>query len=258
MAVDSCRLCEQQRDLRISHFMPAGLYPKNKKLQIATRTTTALDPEQIVDRLLCLDCERRLNANGEDEVLRWLAPKAKKGKSPLWGALQTATPVFKEPEFAMYFASSIGLSAAKFAYFALSLIWRAAAHDWLMPDGRRFTRLNLGDYYDPVRRYLLDQAGFPEDTYLTMAICTDEKTPEYWMPPQISEELPGLIVAPVLGVLFRVWFGRVIPKPIEAQLFYPGGANQIFTTHCWDVLGPGFEKMFSPSADLDISGKEGG
>jgi hypothetical protein len=78
--------------------MPAGLYPKNKKLQVATRREAKLDPAQVVDRLLCGECEQRFNRNGEDEVLRWLAQKAKKGKSPLWEALQTATPVFRDSD----------------------------------------------------------------------------------------------------------------------------------------------------------------
>src|ERR1043166_8918863 len=105
-----CRLCLQARKLHVSHFMPAALYPKNKKLQMATGTETKLDPAQVVDRLLCGDCEQRFNRNGEDEVLRWLAPKARKGRSPLWEALQTAIPVFRDSDFAMYFASAFGIS----------------------------------------------------------------------------------------------------------------------------------------------------
>lgn len=155
--------------------MPAGLYPKNKKLQIATRSQTKLGPAQVVDRLLCGECEQRLNRNGEDEVLRWLAPKAKKGKSPLWEALQGATPVFRNSDLAMYFASAFGISVERFAYFVLSLVWRAAAHEWPLPDGTRSARLDLGEYSEPVRRYLLGDAGFPEHTYMTMALCTDEK-----------------------------------------------------------------------------------
>lgn len=63
--------------------MPADLSPKNKKLQMATRGEAKLDPAQVVDRLLCGDCEQRVNRNGEDEVLRWLPSKAKKRKSPV-------------------------------------------------------------------------------------------------------------------------------------------------------------------------------
>lgn len=233
----------------MSHFMPAGLYPRNKKLQIATRAGAELDPEQIVDRLLCGDCEQRFNRHGEDEVLRWLGPKAKRGKSPLWTALQTATPVFREPDFAMYFASAFGISVDKFVYFVLSLVWRAAAHAWPLPDGTRTTRLELGEYYEPVRLYLLGDDGFPEHTYLTMALCTDEKPQDYWMPPQLSEDLPRLVLVPLFGALFRVWFGRVIPKPIEVQLFYPDSANPIFTTHCWDLLGDSFQRLFPPKSN---------
>lgn len=243
-----CRLCLQSGELRISHFMPAGVYPKNKKLQMATRSRAQVDPAQVVDRLLCGDCEHRFNRNGEDEVLRWLGPKTKKRTSPLWTALQTATPVFRDSDLALYFASAFGISAERFAYFVLSLVWRAAAHEWPLPDGTRSTRLDLGEYYEPVRQYLLDPAGFPKHTYLTMALCTDDKPQDYWMAPQHSEEVPGLIVVLLFGALFRVWFGREIPKPIERQLFYPDQNNRIFTTHCWDVLHPSFQQLFPPES----------
>ena len=94
----------------------------------------------------------------------------------------------------------------------LSLVWRAAAHDWRHSHVARLVRMHLGEYYEPVRRYLFGHSGLPGHTYLTTALCTDEKPRHYWMSPQRSEELPGLIVMRLFGAVFRVWFGRLIPK----------------------------------------------
>ena len=93
-----CGLCGQRRQLRVSHFMPAALYPKNKKKALATLTHTVDEPEHIVDSLLCHECESKFNRNGESEVLRWMAPKAKNGTSPLLLALRQTTPTLSQPD----------------------------------------------------------------------------------------------------------------------------------------------------------------
>jgi hypothetical protein len=239
-----CRLCLEPRVLRASHFVPASFYPKNKRLEMATRESAQVDSIEVVDRVLCENCERRFNRFGENDALRWLAPKAKSGSSPLWKAIRAASPAFSDADCAMYFASALGLPVGAFAYLVLSLVWRSAAHSWTLPDGKRTVPLDLGDYYEPLREYLSGQRGFPEHTYLTMALCTDRYTQRYWLPPSRSEDLPGLIVVPLFGALFRVWFGRVIPRPIESQVFFPSDANRVFVTHCWDVLGPSLSELF--------------
>jgi hypothetical protein len=216
--------------------MPAALYPRNKKKILATRTQALPNPEQVVAPLLCGECEQRFNRNGEDEVLRWIAPKAKKGTSPLAAALRMATPVFSEPDKACYWASTLGLSPEKFAYFGLSLVWRASAYDWLLPDGNRTTRLSLGEYAEPVRRYLAEEGPFPEHVHSMITVCTDERSQDYWMAPSQSEELKPMVMMTILGVVFRFWFGRVLPVPIDGTIFYPDPANPIFAAHCWDVL----------------------
>jgi hypothetical protein len=223
--------------------MPAALYPRNKKMRLARRQRVTGAREEIADPLLCIKCEGLFNRQGESEALRWLAPKAKKVRPPLWQALDRTTPAVEGPDFKMYFASSLGLSAERIAYFVLSLVWRAAAHEWPLFGGTTSRRLELGEWYEPIRTYLLGETGFPPHTYLTMAVCTDQRSQEYWMPPQLSDELPPMIVVPILGALFRVWPGRVIPRPLERQIFYPGDANVVFTTHCWDVLGGTFESL---------------
>src|SRR6516162_7682843 len=104
-----CRLCRHQRELRRSHFMPAALYPRNKKQMLATPKGTFVDFEQVCDRLLCKECEARFNRNGEDEVLRWMAPKAKNGMSPLLSALRERTPAYTASDLTCHWGSSLGI-----------------------------------------------------------------------------------------------------------------------------------------------------
>jgi hypothetical protein len=241
-----CRLCGNERELRLSHFMPAALYPRNKKKIFMTRTGTIFDPDQITARLLCDECEERFNKNGENEVLRWMAPKAKKSMSPLYQALQTSTPVWTDADLKCHWGSSLGISPEKFVYFALSLIWRASASDWQLPNGVSFTAVDLRDYLEPIRLYLVGQATFPDDVSVMITVCSDDKSQEFWSPPQVSPEHDALVVAPVIGVLFRIWLGRVLPPAIHRTLFYPADGNPIFTTHCWDILSQTLSELANP------------
>jgi len=242
----ACGLCSELRELRDSHFMPAALYPKNKKKALATRTETILDPDQIQERFLCEECEQRFNRNGESEVLRWIAPKAKTGASPLQEALRK-TPAWTHPsdDLTCHLSASLGISPEKFAYFALSLVWRAAAHAWPVQDGSLTTPLDLADFAEPVRQFLLGKASFPSHTLIMLTVCSDERSQEYWMPPTRSGEIEGLIVVPINGVLFRVWMGRVVPSRLHPQsIFFPSPDNPVFRTNCWDILSQGLSTLF--------------
>src|SRR5581483_1464834 len=93
------------------------------------------------EHLLCRDCETKFTRNGESEVLKWLAPKAK--NFPLAERLKLALPRQQFPDVSRFAAYDVGLDAAKFAYFAVSVIWRAAVHAWTLPDGTKISPLDL-------------------------------------------------------------------------------------------------------------------
>jgi len=65
-----CKLCCEEKDLQLSHFIPAALYPKNLTLEYATRNRSGVVDEHMKALLLCSDCETRFNQNGESYVLR--------------------------------------------------------------------------------------------------------------------------------------------------------------------------------------------
>jgi hypothetical protein len=138
-----CKLCLETKPLRKSHFIPAALYPRARKPSFASRNRrlVALDSKDkhIKDYVLCFDCEQRFDRNGESEVLSWVSPKSKTFR--LGERLKVALPRDYDPRdpdqsINRYSGTDIGADMDKFAYFAVSVIWRGAAHDWILPDGR--------------------------------------------------------------------------------------------------------------------------
>lgn len=228
--------------------MPAALYPRNRGFEFGRSGKTIVGPDEIVARVLCSDCEQRLNRNGEDYALRWLAPKAKAGRSPLQQAIKDTPALFVDqpPSGTCHFASQLGIDPEKIAYFVLSLVWRAAAHRWPMPEETFSTQLDLGEHYEPLRRYLLGQAPYPEHAHVMLTMCTDVRSQKHWMFPAMSLEINGLIVVPVMGMAFRIWFGRIIPPQFEHVIFYPSAGHPIFSRDCWDTFGKIFEPIFGP------------
>jgi|SRR5215469_3115467 len=164
-----CKLCLETKPLQKSHFMPAALYPKHRKPSFATTSGTgAFDSKekQIKAHLLCFDCEQRFDQNGESEVLYWVNPK---GNFRPGDRLKVSLPRDYDPKdpdqsISRYSGDDIGVDMNKFAYFAISLLWRGAVHDWVMPDGVVRPHDALGGFVEPMRLYLLGQALLPPYT----------------------------------------------------------------------------------------------
>ena len=239
----NCRLCRLDAELQESHFMPAALYPKKRTITATTQMATMTNPNQIKDYLLCRDCEGRFNGNGESEVLRWLAPKASsKHPFPLLDKIRGVVPIRTEGDLSIYSGTALGLEMGKFAYFALSVVWRGAVHQWTLPDGTLTSALDLGPHEEPVRRFLLGEGPFPQDAAVTVAVCTDTFTREYWIAPMVSTDY-GCSSFPILtlGAVFRVWIGSRIPDHIRRYCCRSSPEQAIFGTHCDDqtarVLG---------------------
>ena len=104
--------------------------------------------------LLCAKCEGRFNTGGET----WVIPRLwhDEAKFPLRQALlgHGGLP-FSTSEFSVFEAAKIAtVRPEQLVYFAASIFWRAAVHDWQFHD-RTTIRLKLGPYEEAFRRYLL-------------------------------------------------------------------------------------------------------
>jgi hypothetical protein len=141
-----CKLCLETKPLRLSHFVPAALYPRRRKPSFASRNRrlVVLDSkdQHIKDHVLCFDCEQRFDRNGESEVLYWVSPKSKTFR--LGERLKVALPRDYDPSdldqsINRYSGIDIGVDMDKFAYFAISIIWRGLAR-WEHATTRRLRR----------------------------------------------------------------------------------------------------------------------
>jgi hypothetical protein len=116
------------------HYIPAALYPKGQKLEYGTRIGSGVVVEHMKAPLLCLDCEKRFDQNGESELLRHIAPKSVKRFS-LHEKLRLALPREANASMLRFAGYDIGLDMDKCAYFTVSVVWRGAVHQWAFPDG---------------------------------------------------------------------------------------------------------------------------
>jgi hypothetical protein len=213
--VGRCPLCQVDGQiLRKSHFMPAALYPTKKQLP-RSRFGTSDEVytgrhQEVKEPLLCGECEGRFSTNGESDVLWWLSAKAKVFR--LRDQIDAIKPLEEHPELSRYRASDLGIDSSKFAYFAVSIVWRAAVHRWRLPNGHLSTQLDLGDHAERIRQYLKGDEPFPKDILaVVMIVSSDQEGREVWgLPAQFREAGCENFRLVVRGITFRLALGRTI------------------------------------------------
>jgi hypothetical protein len=214
MGIKICPLCNAEKDaghFRKSHFIPASLYHSGKKgLQFGTRSGSGKIERHIKDLLLCDACEHLLDEGGESYVLSHIAAKVT-DEFPLHLKLRLALARESYPDLSRFSGDDLGMDMEKFAYFAMSVVWRAAVHDWEMPDGTILPRKAIGDFEPPIRKYLLG-GEFPPDTSVIVIVCTDGQARRVWTTPTILIEANCLNFRFLArGVFFRVMMGYRMP-----------------------------------------------
>ncbi len=209
-----CKLCLETKPLRKGHFMPAALYPKHvrKEMEFVIRgQAVSKSAHEMTARELCTDCERRLDQNGESEVLRHVAPKSTK-RFPLHERLRLALPRDDFGGLARFAGYDVGLDMDRFAYFAMSIVWRRAAIDWKSFDGSVLPATPLGDFQEQIRCYLISNTTLPPDMVVLVMVGSDVESRKVWIPPS-GEVFEGCINFRFLvrGIFFRVLIGYGMP-----------------------------------------------
>jgi hypothetical protein len=222
MAVGACALCLEARELRDSHFLPAGFYRimrdgSSENPVLVNKSAAFMSSAQARAHLLCAECERRLNDGGEDWVLKncWRSP----ANFPLHSALPAATRFLDEKGFRSYEGQKISSMAIdKLSYFGASIFWRAAIHDWSVGKEKDH-RLTLGPFEEKLRQYLMGETGIPDGIVLLVTLSTalDDLHNRVAVMPWLFNRTPEYRSYKfiVTGFAFQMFFGMSIPQGIR-------------------------------------------
>jgi hypothetical protein len=176
----TCALCQQSRELRRSHFLPAALYrlvrAANKPkpdLVLATAAGRQHTSHQAWQYLLCGDCEGRFSRNGESWVLRHCYRG--RGRFRLRDILERCKPIDTAANEFVYSASSDpNINVNHLVYFCTSVFWRACVRDWTA-SGRKYEAISLcREYQEQIRTYLLGEQQFPQNAAITVLTVAAE------------------------------------------------------------------------------------
>ncbi len=172
-----CSLCQKLRELRSSHFIPAGIFRILKsrskianalvevKESPATSVLTSKEPQTY---LLCNDCEVLFNNGGENFVI----PQCQQSATdfPLRQILQDLPAVSTCP------ALNVGQwrgdllpegVASHYLYFATSIFWRGSVCRWSEPPNQIFSSLPDAE---SIRKYLKGYLEAPPNTELSVFV----------------------------------------------------------------------------------------
>ena len=181
MSVGICKLCLREKELQRSHLLPKALYKMAGDLVAATPLISVATSRQILDYVLCKECEQRFNANGEGWVMRHVF--LSNGRFPLLEKLEQCPPEQCRESIKLYSAAKRGgIDTMSLGYFALSVLWRASVHDWTFL-GNKTSSVPLGPYEEVLRKYLLGVTPFPTKAVVKITACTDRPSQEGFSEP---------------------------------------------------------------------------
>jgi hypothetical protein len=178
----TCKLCLEHRELCDSHYLPKRLYAfvrakqmKNPNPLVLSGKGTKQVSDQLRGYVFCKGCEDLFNKNGEMWVLANI-PHDDGRSFPLKDALGPEMPVAIWEGVKLYDVSSVAaFDMDKLVYFGLSIFWRGAAHDWKSTCWRSAPKVDLGEYFEPLRLFLLREAPIPDDVVLSVYLWPDTK-----------------------------------------------------------------------------------
>jgi hypothetical protein len=233
-----CRLCSKARELQRSHLIPAAVF---KSLRSEGKDVTSITAKKIVQtsrqfqaHLLCGDCEDSLNKGGETYVLRHMARQIPELEFRLYDLLSGEIICGADDDCRVYDTRDVPeIDTGKLAHFALGMVWKTTACDWVGVDGY-IRRLDLGPYEDPIRRFLLGDAPLPKHCFVNVFVWHDKSSVVYGTYlPRLHHKRQSHVYSYYLpGITFVVRVGKSVEqkwrelccysnerKPIAASIY---------------------------------------
>lgn len=222
----TCRLCLTPNvALQNSHYMPQGLHKivqDGGPTAIEIKGTVAmLSSRQANAPLLCATCEKRFFQRGEDWVIEhcWRSPN----EFRLLDALERAHTPWATRDIRVHEARRVpGVDVDQIVYFAASVFWRGAAHAWNDPQekspGGGPVNIDFGQHLEPLRRFLRDEAPFPEHMYLSTSVedKRDADNNMHLVPPFMAfDEGFDIFRCFIPGLTFTLWIGENVGGEIK-------------------------------------------
>ena len=218
----TCRLCLKDADLQDSHYIPRRAYSTNMAKVLKNPNPVVLSDgtlKQVSDQLrgyaFCHDCEQMLSTRGEQWVLANI-PDDQGSPFPLQDALIPESPAFVGDEINVYAGKKIkAFDMHRLVYFGMSMFWRGAAREWKSSKGLLAPPVDLGEYYEPIRRFLLGEP-FPEDVVILVYVFN--------LKPAMNAATPVLSATDQLaefhwfylnGLGVKLYLGKGIPEQIR-------------------------------------------
>ncbi len=249
--IGDCKLCLQPRELQDSHFIPAAMYKylrdpdetkKNRNPTVVAAKVTATTSRQVSDYVLCADCEELFNKNGESWVLQqvWNGERFALGER-----LNLALQHYTFQNFLAFSGTAMGINTEALGYFALSVIWRGAVHQWNTPFGGKTRVLKLGAHEESIR-FLFGVAPFPTDVVILATVCTDPfSRGVFYMPSQTSGIPRTSFAMLTLGVHFMVFVGTPLPPVLYEMCCVKSAHKLIFQRDCSEKTLEAFAQLLN-------------
>ncbi len=168
--------------------------------------------------------------------------------------LNVALARLETPHLITYSGADIGIDTEKFAYFALSILWRASVHQWQLPNGSFASQISLDDYAEPIRRYLLNKVPFPNDIAVVLTVCSDPESRSCLFSPSLRGEMPVRAYNFLaLGVFFDILIGPNLPDNSGERCCFNSKEKWIFRRDCSNRTFQAFTSLAAtsrPTANL--------
>lgn len=209
--------------------------------------------------LLCEECEHRFSVRGEN----WVANNCRRSQSEfaLRDVLERSNDYVVSPDGGTKLfpiASIAEIKAEKLIYFAMSVFWRAGVHTWW--DGKKAVTIELGPYLEPLRLFLRDDGGFPEDMLLAVRVSSLRDVPGINYPESEKTRSGRVHAFSVPGITFLLFvqktFGADKEHAIAPSPTPHIGISEQADEGDWALVAERFQKALTRKAQASSKQSE--
>lgn|SRR5579872_4502666 len=256
----TCKLCLKDADLLDSHYLPQSTYVANMAKSLKNPNPVVLSrgkAKQVSDQLrghtFCAECEDRLNKNGEKWVLAHL-PRDYKAPFPLQDTLVSATPTVYGDNINIYEGRKLAeFDIDQLIYFGMSIFWRGACRQWKSSTGATAPPVDLGEFYEPVRQFLLG-GPFPKNVHPVILVHNLKPVGNAAVTVQRAKSGYGdFYWFYINGLGFMLYLGDGLPKEAESLCAEHGVNAPVVVDRAFSNMVYGFLKDLLHGSDKSES-----